>query len=76
MSIYVIKERIMGPPDRYLVANIERVQTQEGKVMWVTHSGDYCKSEIANLEKTLAADGKRIPQYRDGRSPYPSTFHP
>ena len=43
-SIYVTKQGSIVPPDRYLGENIEKVQTQEGKVMWVTHSGDYCKS--------------------------------
>ena len=66
----------MGPPNRYLGANIEKVQTQESAVLWETHSGYYCKSEIANLDKTLTADGKILSQYRDGRRPYLSIFHP
>jgi len=44
--------------------------------MWATHSGDYCKAAIANLEKTLPADGKSLSQYGDGKRPYPSSFHP
>jgi hypothetical protein len=75
-SICVMKEGSMGPPDRYLGANIDKVQTQDGKVMWTMHSGDYCKAAIANLEKTLTADGKSLSQYGDGKRPYLSTFHP
>ena len=37
-SIYFMKKGRMGPPNRYLGANIENMQTQYGKVMWATHS--------------------------------------
>ena len=52
------------------------MQTQDGKVMWATHSGNYCKAEISNPEKTLTADGKSLLRYRDGRRQNPSIFHP
>ena len=44
--------------------------------MWGTHRGDYFKSEIANLEKTLTDDRKILLQYGDVRRPYLSSFHP
>ena len=44
--------------------------------MWETHSRDYCKAYIANLKKTLTADGKNLSQYRNGRRPYLSGYHP
>ena len=36
-SIYFMKQGRMGPPNRYLGANIEKMQTQYGKVMWANH---------------------------------------
>ena len=75
-SIYIMKQGSMGPPDRYLGVNIKKVQTQDVNVMWATHNGDYCKAEIANLEKTLTDDRKSLSQYEDGRCPYPSSFYP
>ena len=66
----------MGLLDRHLRGNTERVKTQDGKVLWSTHSGYYCKAAIANPEKTLTADGKSLSQYGDVRRPYPSSFHP
>ena len=57
-SIYVMEQVNMGLPDRYLGENIDKVQTQDGKVMWATHIGDYCKGKIINMERTLTADGK------------------
>ena len=76
VSIYVVKQVSMELPGRYLGAKINKVQTQDGKVMWETHSGDCCKSEITNLEKTLTDDRKSLLQYGDVRSPYMSSFHP
>ena len=70
--IYVMETGIMGTPDCYLGANTKKVKTQNGNVLWETHSRDYCKAEIENLEKTLAADGKSLLQYGDVRNPYPS----
>ena len=63
-------------PDHYLGTNIKKVQAQDSKIMWATHSGYYCKAEIKNLEKTLMDDGKIISQYGDGRRRYPSSFYP
>ena len=70
-SIYVMEQGSMGPPERYLGSNIEKVQTQDGKVMWANHSGDYCKSAIVYMEKTLAADEKTLSQYGGSRNSYP-----
>ena len=75
-SIYVMKQGSMGPPDRYLGANIEKLQTQDSKVMWATHSRDYCNLVITNMEKTLTYDGKSLLQYGGGSFSYPSSFHP
>ena len=74
--IYVMKQVSIGTPDHYLGANIEKVKTQDIKVMWSTHSGYCCKAEIANLDNTMLAGGKSLSQYRDGRCPYPSSLHP
>ena len=75
-SIYVMKQGSMGLTDRYLGENNEKLQTQNSKVMWDTHSGDYSKAAIANLEKTLTAYERILSQYGYGRRPYLSSFHP
>ena len=66
----------MVPPDRYLGANIEKVQTANGSIMWATYSADYCKTDISNLEKTKNAHGKYLLQYGNGKHPYPPISHP
>ena len=40
-SSCVMKQLIIGLPDRYLVSNTEKVQTQDGEVRWATHNRDY-----------------------------------
>ena len=39
--IYVMEYGNTGQIDYYLGANIEKVKTQDSKVMWETHNGDY-----------------------------------
>ena len=74
-SIYVMREGSMGPSYRYLGAKIERVQKQDGKVMWETHMKDHFKVAIVNLDKTITSDGKSLSQYEGGRCPYLQSFH-
>ena len=74
--ICVMKQGSMVPPYRYLGANIDKVQTQYGKFIWATHSGDYCKAEIANIEKTLTDNGKSLFQDGYGMHPYLPSVHP
>ena len=42
-SICVMKQGSMVLSERYLGANIDKVQTQDGKFMWANHSGYYFK---------------------------------
>ena len=53
----------------YLGNSIEKVQTENGSVMCATHITDYCKVDIANMEKNLNADGRNLSQYVNGRCP-------
>ena len=59
----------MVTTDRYLGNSIEKVQTENGSVMCAMHIADYCKVDIANLEKNLNADGRHLSQYVNGRCP-------
>ena len=48
----------MVPPDHELGVDMEKVQTQDEKVLWEIHFIDYCKAAIEYMYKTLTADGK------------------
>ena len=43
--IYRLKEGF-GPPDRYLGANVEKLQLKDGQVVWSTKCVDYLKIAI------------------------------
>ena len=77
-SIYRLKEEA-DVPDRYLGANIERVVV-DGEVRFAMSSKDYITSAVANVEKTLAADGEpdRLTRYgkKHGSRPFPKDYRP
>ena len=43
-------EEGFGPPDRYLGANIEKVQFKYGRVIWSTNCVDSSKRTIENVD--------------------------
>ena len=63
-----------GPPDRYLGANVEKVQLKDGRVVWSTNCVDYLKSEIENFDNSLGLDKKAVKNYVDGHRPYSYSF--
>ena len=40
---------VFGPPDRYLGANVEKVQLEYGQVVWYTNCVDYLKITIEHV---------------------------
>jgi hypothetical protein len=77
-SIYRLKEEA-DVPDRYLGANIDRVVV-DGTVRFTMSSRDYIASSVANVEKTLIADGEpdRLTKYgkKAGSRPFPKEYRP
>ena len=73
--IYRLKEGF-GPPDRYLGANVEKVQLKDGRVVWSTNCVDYLKSAIENVDNSLGLDNTLLVSYGDGHMPYSSRFKP
>ena len=53
--IYRLKEGF-GPPDRYLGANVEKVQLKHERVVWSTNCVDHLKSAIENVHNSLGVD--------------------
>ena len=73
--IHWLKEGF-GPPDQYLVANIEKVQLKDGQVVWSTNCVDDLKNSIENVDNALGVDKTALNNYRDGHRPYSSSFRP
>ena len=65
-----------GPPDRYLGANIEKVQLKDGKVVWSKKCVGYLKSSIENFDHSLGVDNTVLNNYGYGNRPYSSRFSP
>ena len=57
----------MGPTDHYLGTNVDKFQTENGSVMWATHSAYYCNTDIVNTKKTPNSDGRGLSQYGGDR---------
>lgn len=51
MKLYLIRKESMGPPNRYLGTNIDRIQTEDGQVMWSTTCVDCCVVELLEMLK-------------------------
>ena len=74
--IYRLKEGSVAPPERYLGANIEKVQLPDGRIAWSMSCGDYLKGAIKNIDDTLAESKSALKMFGDGHRPYPSSYRP
>ena len=63
-----------GPPERYLGANVEKVQLKDGRVVWYTNCVDYLNSAIEFFDNLLGVDNTEIKNYGYGHRPYSSSF--
>ena len=76
-EVYKLKDGIVGEPDRYLSSNIEKVQLDEGSVVWSMTSREYVTNVIQNLEDTLARDSAqplKIFGTKAGERPFPLNY--
>ena len=56
-GVYRLKDDSLGPLTRYLGANVEKVQLEDGSVAWSTTSKEYCCAAVYNVEKILELEG-------------------
>jgi len=76
-GMYELKEGSVGPPNRYLGANVERVQLGDGRETWAMSSKDYITSAVANVESMRKMDGEPpLKVYGDCKRPYPKDYRP
>lgn len=74
---YELKEGSIGPPTRYLGANIERVQLEDGRETWAMPSRDYVDSAVSNVESMRKLDGEPPFKFHgDYKRPYPREYRP
>ena len=77
-SLYRLKDKAEAP-DRYLGANIDKVQTADGNEMWSMTSHEYLSSAIKNLEEELQKENAHpLRKYgkKAGERPFPQNYRP
>jgi len=55
-ELYHLKDESVGPPSRYLGANVGKFQLKSGLECWLASARDYVKSAFRNMEEVLAQD--------------------
>jgi hypothetical protein len=76
-NMYELKKESVGIPERYLGANVERVQLSDGRPVWAMTSKDYVTSAIRNVESMRKQDGEPpLKVYGDCKRPYPKDYRP
>jgi len=55
-ELYRLKNESVGPPSRYLGANVGKFQLKSGLECWSASAHDYVKSAVHNIEEVLAQD--------------------
>ena len=74
-SIYRLKDGV-GSPDRYLGANIDQVQLEDGTITWSMTCVDYLTGAIKNVDDMLKLDGAALKMFGDGKRPFTSSYRP
>ena len=74
-GFYRLKDGVQSP-DRYLGANLEKVQLEDGSTAWSMTCVDYLKGAIRNVDNMLEEDNAALKMFGDGKRPYPSSYRP
>ena len=74
-QVYRLKDGA-GSPDRYLGANVQKVQLADGSTAWSMTCVDYLKGVISNVNKNLEQAKTSLKNFGDGKRPYPSSYRP
>ena len=65
-----------GPPDRYLVANMDKVQLEDGITVWYMTFIEYLCGAINNVYSILEGNKASPKSFEDGYITYPSSYRP
>ena len=74
-KFYRLKDGVSSP-SRYLGANIEKVQLEDGRNVWSMTCVDYITGAIRNVSSMLEGDKAPLKMFGDGHRPYPSSYRP
>ncbi len=73
---YRLKDGSITPPARYLGANIDKVQLEDGTMAWSQTSKDYLTGAIQQVLSDLEKDDITLRMYGNGKRPYKVEYRP
>jgi len=73
---YRLKDGSIAPPNRYLGANIDKVQLEDGSMAWSQTSVDYLTGAVQQVEAELEKHKLTLKIYGDGKRPYDIKYRP
>ena len=74
-QVYRLKEGV-GPPNRYLGANVDKVQLEDERTFWSMTCVEYLCGDIKNVDSILEGKNAALEFFRDGHCLYPSSYRP
>jgi len=75
-QLFRLKDESVGPPKRYLGANISQYQLPDGSEAWSASARDYVKTAIRNIEEVLSQDSYPTKLRNKVDRPLPITYRP
>ena len=75
-AFYKAKEGSIKEPEIYLGANIEKIQTPDGRMIWASSPRDYVKNAVKTVEKLFEEDGEGYVLKSKAKNPFPSGYKP
>jgi len=75
-QLYRLKDKVIGPPKRYLGANISTYQLPDGSEAWSASARDYVKTAVRNIEEVLSRDPLPSKLRNKVDRPLPLTYRP
>ena len=69
-QVYQLK-KCFWPPDRYLKANVDKFQSENGRAVWSMTCVDYLQVAIKNIYLILEGKKTALKSFRDGHRTYP-----
>ena len=77
-AAYRLKDGSIAPPERYLGANIHKVQLDDGSTAWSQSSEDYLSGAIKQVQADLDKDNIQLKRYggNNQKRPYDVNYRP
>jgi hypothetical protein len=73
-KLYELKAESVHEPDKYLGADMEKVQLPNGKVKWAMGSKSYVRNAVKVVEALVAEDDPEAKRKTTARNPFPSGY--